>query len=451
LGALVAAFAAAYALIGLFRHWHFDSSAYDLGIFDQAIWRLSRFDAPTSSLKGGLNIFGDHFHPVIALLAPVYWIAPRVEALIVAQSVLLAASIVPVFAFARRRLPADSPFAIAVVYALFWGIQRTAWFDFHELAFAPLLIGIALNAIDLRRWSVLWLTCAALWLVKEDMIPLVAGIGAWVFLFVDRRQGLMLAAVSLLLFPIVMLIVIPGVRTRLVELRCRIRAFAGRAMDGAGHRHDTAAEDDHRRSLADALHVSAARLAMVADGGGHWSRASPLGFADSLGVGSALFGAARADPRAGAADTLSKIRAGVENTGRLTWIVPAVLTLMVVASATLPGHQPVLRLFAAKHYRDIPDRVAATEALAQIPSDASVVAQAAIVPHLSHRDRIYVLEDGAPDADFVIAASALVSPWPAANSEGIAAWLEKRRQAGYREIFARDGWVVLTRQQAPSR
>ena len=118
---------------------------------------------------------------------------------------------------------------------------------------------------------------------------------------------------------------------------------------------------------------------------------------------------------------------------------------MIVASATVPGHQPVLRLFAAKHYRDVPDRAAATEALAQIPPDASVVAQAAIVPHLSQRDRIYMLEGGAPDADFVIAASSRVSPWPAANPEAVDAWLEERRQAGYREILAKDGWVVLKR------
>jgi hypothetical protein len=72
------------------------------------------------------------------------------------------------------------------------------------------------------------------------------------------------------------------------------------------------------------------------------------------------------------------------------------------------------------------------------------VAQAAIVPHLSHRDRIYVLEDGAPEADFVI-ASARLSPWPASSQESVDAWLEQRRQAGYREIFAKDGWVVLRR------
>jgi len=445
LGGLVVAFAAAYALVGLFKHWHFDSSAYDLGIFDQVIWRLSRFDAPTSSLKGGLNIFGDHFHPIIALLAPVYWIAPRVEALIVAQSVLLAASIVPVFAFARRRLPAGQSFAIAIVYALFWGIQRTAWFDFHELAFAPLLIGIALNAIDLRRWRVLWLACAALCLVKEDMIPLVAGIGAWIFLFVDRRQGLMLAAASLILFPIVMLIVIPGFGHGVWNYGAafaRLRADPWLAPIIA----TTPPQKlftvilwlvpfmflplGSRWSL---LAVVVALERLLSDSPTHW--------------GSGAHYSAPLAPilAAGAADTLSRIRTAVENAKGRRWVVPALLTLMVVASATLPGHQPVMRLFAAKHYRDVPDRAAAAEALAQIPRDASVVAQAAIVPHLSHRDRIYMLEDGAPEADFVIAASSRVSPWPASSPEVVDAWLEQRRQAGYREIFTKDGWVVLRR------
>ena len=103
-----------------------------------------------------------------------------------------------------------------------------------------------------------------------------------------------------------------------------------------------------------------------------------------------------------------------------------------------------MRLFAAKHYRDVPDRAAAAEALAQIPRDASVVAQAAIVPHLSHRDRIYMLQDGAPEADYVIASTGL-SAWPSPYAESVDAWLEQRRQAGYQEIFAKDGWVVLRR------
>ena len=442
LGAMIAAFATAYALVGLFKHWHFDSSAYDLGIFDQVIWQLSRFEAPISSIKG-FNIFGDHFHPIIALLAPIYWIAPRVEALIVAQSVLLALSILPVFAFARRRLSGGRSYAIAVVYGLFWGIQRTAWFDFHELAFAPLLIGIAINALDTQRWRVLWLACGALCLVKEDMIPLVAGIGGWMFLFSDRRQGLYLGVASLVLFPLVLLIVIPwfgGAPWAYGSVFARFLTAPWMApilVTTPPEKMMTVVlwlapfmflPLGSRWSL---LAVVVALERLGSDAPDHWGHG---------GHYSAPFAPILA---AAAADTLARIQSAVDGARHRRWLVPALLTLMVVASATLPGHQPVLRLFAAKHYRERPHLPTARDALALIPPAASVVAHNPIVPHLSHRDRVYMLEDRAPAADFVIAASSQLSPWPASRAEDVERWVEARRQAGYQEIFAKDGWVVL--------
>src|SRR5262245_40139394 len=100
IGCLVAAFAAGYSAFGLIRHWRFESS-YDLAIFDQAVWHLSRFQAPASSIRGYSNLLGDHFSPILALFAPLYWIAAVPETLIVAQAILLALSIVPLHAFAR--------------------------------------------------------------------------------------------------------------------------------------------------------------------------------------------------------------------------------------------------------------------------------------------------------------------------------------------------------------
>jgi hypothetical protein len=51
------------------------TSGYDLGIFDQAGRQYARFHAPLVALKGsGYNIFADHFHPIIAVLAPLYWV-----------------------------------------------------------------------------------------------------------------------------------------------------------------------------------------------------------------------------------------------------------------------------------------------------------------------------------------------------------------------------------------
>ena len=103
-GLLVCGFAVAYTIFGLFRHWHFASSAFDLGIFDQAVWHLSRFRAPARSISGFSNILGDHFYPIIVCFAPLYWLRSGPETLIVAQSVLLAGSIVPVYLHLRTNV-----------------------------------------------------------------------------------------------------------------------------------------------------------------------------------------------------------------------------------------------------------------------------------------------------------------------------------------------------------
>ena len=67
--------------------------SWDLGIFTEAIQAYSRFEAPTVPIKSpGYNLLGDHFHPILALLGPVYRIFPSALTLLVAQDVLLAVS-----------------------------------------------------------------------------------------------------------------------------------------------------------------------------------------------------------------------------------------------------------------------------------------------------------------------------------------------------------------------
>ena len=168
-------FAAGYAAAAILKHRHLDSS-YDLAIFDQAVWHMSRFEGPASSVRGMTSLFGDHFHPVIALFAPLLWLTSSAETLLVAQAVLLAASIVPVYLFARSRLASGPALAIAIAYGLFWGMQQTATFDVHEAAFAPLAVALLLLAVDRKRWGWAW----------------AAALGAYLFVLGERRRGAVL-------------------------------------------------------------------------------------------------------------------------------------------------------------------------------------------------------------------------------------------------------------------
>lgn len=167
-----------YLVHSLSEQANYLSTGYDLGIFDQAVRAYAHFKAPMVPLKGaGFDIFGDHFHPIIATLAPLYWIWDNADMLLIAQAVLTAAAIPVVYRFTRRRAGEAMSLIVAGAFGVGWPIQGLIDFDFHEVAFATPLMALAIDALDRRddRRLILW--CALLLLVREDMGILVALIG----------------------------------------------------------------------------------------------------------------------------------------------------------------------------------------------------------------------------------------------------------------------------------
>ena len=190
LAALAGVLALLYAAVGLLRHATYRSTGFDLGIFDQAVWQLGRLDAPASSIKDLPSIFGDHFSPILVALAPLGACDCGPAPLIVVQALLIAASVVPIVLFARPRLGSGGALLLGVGYGLFCGIQSAVAFDFHEVAFAPLLIAWAALFADRGHWRRALLCVLALLLVKEDLAFLVLAFGAWFGLQRRPREAL---------------------------------------------------------------------------------------------------------------------------------------------------------------------------------------------------------------------------------------------------------------------
>ncbi|MFD7290046.1 DUF2079 domain-containing protein [Streptomyces sp. NPDC059863] len=160
----------AYAALSISRYLQLRTMSWDLGIFEQVIRAYAQLEAPVADLKGpGVNILGDHFSPVVALLAPAYRLFPTPVTLLVAQAALFALSVIPVTRVAARLLGRWPGVAIGVGYGLSWGVQRAVEFDFHEIAFAVPLIAFALEALltGRRRAALCW--ALPLVLVKEDL------------------------------------------------------------------------------------------------------------------------------------------------------------------------------------------------------------------------------------------------------------------------------------------
>ena len=232
-GVLTAVMAAGYSVFSLVLNYTFHTSSYDLVIFDEAVRSYAHFEPGISVVKGlhnnfgpNFSVLGDHWSPILAALAPLYWIFNGPQTLLMAQAVLFALAVPPLWLFTRRtfgggRKATIAAYLVSVAYALSWPIASAAAFDFHEVAFAPVLTAVALERLSAGRLRTALIALAALLLVKEDMGLFVAGIG--VYLAVARpkivpRQRLV--ALALVVF---------GVADTWVATYLLIPAFGGRS------------------------------------------------------------------------------------------------------------------------------------------------------------------------------------------------------------------------------
>ncbi len=157
--------------------------SWDLAIFSELAKAYAHFQAPIVPVKGdGYNLLGDHFHPILLLLGPIWRLFPTPLSLLITQDLLLAVSAWPLTRLASRLTNQWVGGALGLVYVLSWGMQGAVAAQFHEIAFAMPMLAFASAAFVERRWVAVTAWSAPLVLVKEDMGLTVLMIGVAVIL-----------------------------------------------------------------------------------------------------------------------------------------------------------------------------------------------------------------------------------------------------------------------------
>ena len=206
---IACAVAALYISFSLAQWRTLSDPSWDLAIFTEAAQAYSRFEAPIVSIKGpGYNLLGDHFHPILMLLGPIFRFFPSAFTLLIVQDLLIAASVLPIARLAQRFLGRGGAVLVGLSYGLGWGLQGAVAAQFHEVCVAVPLLACAGAAFVERRWGACMAWLAPVILVKEDLglTVFVAGLAlAW------RRRGEdrsgMLASLAYALFGIVAFVV----------------------------------------------------------------------------------------------------------------------------------------------------------------------------------------------------------------------------------------------------
>ena len=169
------------------RHLLFQSTAFDLGFFDQATYLISRGLPPIVSFWG-FHVMGGHADWILYAIAGLYRLYPSVYWLLGIQAIALAMGALPLWYLARQAgLNPALARAVAIAYLLYPLVFNINLFDFHpEVIAVPLLLASVWAARrNLLGWFAL---CIVLILGCRDALSLtVVAVGVWLVGWEKRR------------------------------------------------------------------------------------------------------------------------------------------------------------------------------------------------------------------------------------------------------------------------
>ncbi len=172
-----------YAVMSIVQHSHYATFA-DLGIFNQGIWQYSRFQWPFETFQLNRYFLGDHFHPILMVLAPFYWFYASEKTLLVLQPFIMLSAIIPLalIAFHQTKSYIFS-FSIILAYSFFLPLQYTIFYDFHEIIFFPPLYAWSYYFFMMKKKLLTAVFLVLILLTKEELGFLVATFGLYLLVF----------------------------------------------------------------------------------------------------------------------------------------------------------------------------------------------------------------------------------------------------------------------------
>ncbi len=199
-----AVFTAAYGWVLVQRYEAFQTYAWDLGIYNQAMYttlvhhRLLYYTADLPSVPlGGTNpgsLLAVHFSPFLYALIPFYAVAPGPATLLVLQAAALASGVIPLYLLGRRLgLPVPLAGVAGAGYLCSPVLMGIGWYDFHAEALLPATVLWALYLYYSQRPLAFTIALVVALSVIESAAPFLflfaaAGVIAWVYAILRRRS-----------------------------------------------------------------------------------------------------------------------------------------------------------------------------------------------------------------------------------------------------------------------
>ena len=388
-----------FSTLTIRQHQSFNTNALDLAKFDQSIWNTAH-GRPFQISIGENLVIESHFSPSLAIFAPIYWIWPDVRILFVLQSLLLGGAGFLIYWYFRHTNPWLGV-AVFAAYLMQPALHQVNLVEFRRLTLAVFATSFAVYHLLRKQFGWMALGLALALLSKEDMSLTAVAFGLYILL-VQRewKVGVVtlgVGAVWLVLIPFGLL---PSLMTH---------------DQSEGYQHAVSYYAYLGSSLPEIIQTTVNNPGIFLEYAGQAKRLEavfdlfwPSAFLFLLAPELAFFML----PHLGflltsTSDAMGRLQGwypsvliillfwavavGISRLSRrwqgiaLSFLLAASLAAWVSNSQLWPGkHFDISRYQISRHDRQVENL------LEELPPEAAVMAQDPIVPHISHREEIYL-------------------------------------------------------------
>ena len=431
---LLASWLVAYAVILGLNHLTLRTNAFDLSVFDYALWSTGNGARLGWVPFMDQSLLSHHFMPTLWLLWPLHVIAPTPSLLIVVQLASIAAAAALLGHALARGLPRLHVIALLVAFLFSRRSHVAVSSVYYVESLEPLLLFGMMWAMHTRTSAVYWVCLLLALGCKEDVAIYTGAFGALLaFQAGTRRLGVATMALSA-----VWLVLAIGVFIPLARVWDGLPAANPFLYEryGTSPLQEGLARLFRWESLRRVASMSLG-LALVC-----WWRPRWL----LPAVPAVLLNLAAKDEalQSGLSGHylwpivpfmfLAAID-GVRDLGRRWPRVANTWALIVILAAV--GDNPIFRpSFLASRFSELGESARIRASLATIPRTARVVAQPQLIPHIDQRLAIDDIDarwtpDGAAD---VVALSNLGDQWPLTQSDFAASISQMFSRSDYRRV-----------------
>ncbi len=451
-----------FSYLTVLKHEAFETTAFDLGNMDQAVW---------NSLRGRLLPFTNwgeegtrlayHVDPILILISPLYLLYSDPRTLLVFQTLVIALGAWPIYLLARERFGNSGAATVfPLVYLIFPALEAANMFDFHPTTLVAGLFPFAFYFLTKRRYALFFLFAVLVMCCKEEMPLLVVMLGLYALLWQRNwRVGAAAIALGTVWFILAIGVIIPHFNPEGHSPYLGAYSHLGQGPVGI-----------IKSVITDPVAVVGAvltreKLIYLRD------LFLPVGFLSLLGpqvlfmalptlgiillsgdpqvftlekfhyasplvpvvVISAAYGTAFLSQRLDARLSIPK--------GRWVYLVSGLVLLSSVLYHRARGFTPLGGNFSLPQVTD--HHRLAGELIALVPQDAIVSAQSRLNPHLSQRERIYMFPR-VDDAEYVF-FDVTADSWPIHPNDQRRLFASLVTEEGFGVLAAEDGYVLLHR------